>query len=56
MDEFISVAKSLEIKELCNAETEEPFLRIKNTPTELVEEEQTVIPDQMKMQAPKEKD
>ena len=51
MDEFLAVAKSLEIKEICNAETEfndepkdSPTTNDQDTSTELVEE-QPVIPD-----------
>ena len=50
------MAKSLEIKELCNAETElndEPPTCDPVTSTKNVEEE-TIISDQMKMHAPKE--
>ena len=62
MDEFLSVAKSLEIKELCNDETEllndgpndEPPPCVPVTSTKNLKEE-TVISDQMKMQAPHER-
>ena len=56
MDEFLSVAKSLEIKELCNAETEtndesdeddNPSINYQDTSTDLVEE-QTIMSDQIK--------
>ena len=61
MDEFLSVAKSLEIKELCNDETEllndgpndEPPPCVPVTSTKNLKGE-AVISDQMKMQAPKE--
>ena len=56
MDEFLAVAKSLEIKELCNAETEVnnepddgPSTNDQDTPTEMVGE-QTVISDEMNLQ------
>ena len=58
MDELLAVAKSLEIKDLCNAETDsndepndEPS---PSDPTENLGEE-TVLSDQMKMQPPQEK-
>ena len=61
MDEFLAVAKSLEIKEICNAKTEsydksndETLTNDQDTPTE-VKEEQIVIPDKIKIQAPKER-
>ena len=54
MGEFLAVAKSLEIEELCNAATEpkdesndELSPNDQDTPTKLVEE-QTVIQDQVK--------
>ena len=59
MDEFLAVAKSLEIKELCNASPEpndepddEPSACDPATTTENLEEQSV---DQMKMQAPKER-
>ncbi len=59
MDEFLAVAKSLEIKELCNAETEtndepeaEPQQSDPVTPTEV--EEQTVTSDVIKSHAQQE--
>ena len=61
MDELLSVAKSLEIKELCNAEAElnyepdnEPPQCDPVTSTKNLEEE-TIISDQLKMQAPQER-
>ena len=61
MDEFLAVAKSLEIKELCNAEAVsnderelESTPNDQDTPIELVEE-QTVLSDQINMQAMKER-
>ena len=61
MDEFLSVSKSLEIRELCNAETksndepdDETSQNEHEIPTELVEEH-TVISDQMNIHAPKER-
>ena len=54
MNEFLAVAKSLEIKELCNAETEpdnEPSPSDPVTSTENMREE-TSKPDQIKMHAP----
>ena len=61
MDEFLAVAKSLDIKELCNAETESnnepdyfPSTNDQDTSTEMAEE-QTVIPDDMKREAPQQK-
>ena len=75
MDEFLAVAKSLEIKELCNASPEktnesgdEPLpsetndeqndeisLDPETYTVNLKEEEQTVISEQIKMQAPQER-
>ena len=59
MDEFIAVAKSLEIKELCNADTEtneepedEPSQPIPDTSSE---EEQNLGSDQIMKEATKEK-
>ena len=56
MDKFLAVAKSLEIKELCNAQTEVndepddgPSTNDQDTPTEMVEEP-TVISDEMNLQ------
>ena len=61
IDEFLAVAKSLEIKELCNAETETndesddiPSINYQDTSTDLVEE-QTIMPDQIKNQVPQER-
>ena len=61
IQEFLAVAKSLEIKELCNAKPEsndepddEPSPNDQDTPTESVEEK-TVISEQMNRQASKEK-
>ena len=61
MDEFLSVAKLLEIKELCNAGREmndepdnEPEPSVPVTPTERVEEK-TVSSDQIIEHAPKER-
>ena len=61
MNEFLAVAKSLEIKELCNVGTEsydepdnEPSPNNQETSTEFVEE-QTVIPDNIKKQEPQER-
>ena len=61
MDEFLAVAKSLEIKELCNAETDtndepdnEPSPNDQETPTEMSDEKND-ISYQMKIQAPKER-
>ena len=61
MDEFLAVAKSLEITELCNAETEpydeaddNPPLDEQDTSTEFVEE-QTVKSEYIEIQAPKER-
>ena len=55
MDEFLSVAKSLEIKELCNARPEPDDEPPPSHPVTENLEEETVISDQMKMQAPQEK-
>ena len=61
MDEFFAVAKSLEIKELCNAKTESIDEIIDENascdPATLTEnfEEQMVKSDQIKMQAPQER-
>ena len=61
MDEFLAVAKSLQIKELCNTETvpndepvdeSPPFDPVTSTKTL---EEQTVISDHMKMQSVQER-
>ena len=61
MDEFLAVAKSLEIKELCNAKTESndeledyPSPNKPYTSSEL-EEEQTVLSDNVQNQAPKDR-
>ena len=61
MDEFLAVAKSLEIKELCNAKTqsidelvEEPFSFDPAKPIEILKGE-TVISDQIKMETPQER-
>ena len=53
MDEFLAVAKSLEIRGLCNALTE-PSFKDQDTLTDLVEE-QTVISEDAKNQVPKER-
>ena len=62
MDEFLAVAKTLEIKELCNTETEtkaqpnekfSPCDPVTLTSNENFEE-QTVMYDQMKIQEPQE--
>ena len=53
-DEFLAVAKSLEIEALCNVETEiksESNLLDPVPPTMRLVEEQTIIPDQMEMQS-----
>ena len=64
VDEFLALAKSLEIKELCNASTDElkedPLQNytndeLKNETYAENLEEQTVIHDQIKMQAPQER-
>ena len=62
MDEFLAVAKSLEIKELCNAGPEqddepndEPFSCSPVTSTENMEEK-NVVSEKMQMQAPQEKE
>ena len=55
MDRFLAVAKSLEIKELCDAENEtekEPFKPIPRDSTENLKEEETVISDNVSVQAP----
>ena len=59
MNEVLAVAKSLEIKQLCNAESDsidelkdEPCDPLKSTENF---EEQTFVSDQMKVQAPKER-
>ena len=61
MDEFLAVAKSLEIKNLCNAEPEsndeqddEPTPSDPVTSTEKMEEEM-VLPDHLAKQAPQER-
>ena len=61
MDEFLSVAKSLEIKEICKAETESkhepedyPLPNNQDVSTHL-EEEHTVISDKKEKQAPQER-
>ena len=56
MDEFLAVAKSLEIKELCNTETEpndEPLTCDPVTSTQNLEEE--TLTEQMEMQVPQER-
>ena len=55
MDRFLAVAKSLQIKELCDAENEtekEPFKPIPRDSTENLKEEETVISDNVSVQAP----
>ena len=61
MDEFLAVAKSLEIKELCNAQTESndepegyPSPTDQDTSTDLVEEP-TVISENINKQAPQQR-
>ena len=56
MEEFLAVARSLKIKQLCDTETEPEDYSTKsdqNTSTEFVEE-QTVMPDDIKKQVTKE--
>ena len=61
MDEFLAVAKSLEIKEICNAETQPNYEPDDESPpcdpvtsTENLEE-QTVLSDQIQLQAPQDR-
>ena len=62
MDEFLAVAKSLEIKELCNAKTEPndepvdcPSPNDQDSPTEVMQEEQTVRADNIREQPSQER-